>query len=98
MAAAHPHWTVDQVGRKTWPINGYYFEGESRTDWFVKGVPRSHRTLATTINALIDMGFRLRHIEEFSPARDQVDQSPEFAQEWERPMLLLVSARKPETA
>ena len=31
MAAAHPHWTRDEDGRKTWPVNGYSVEGARRT-------------------------------------------------------------------
>jgi SAM-dependent methyltransferase len=94
MAAAQPHWIVDAEGRKTWPVNGYAAEGERRTDWFAKGVLKYHRKLATTLNTLIGAGFELRGIEEFAPTREQIESSPELAEELERPMLLLVSARK----
>lgn len=94
MAAAHPHWIEDEDGRKTWPINGYSTEGERRTNWFAEGVLKQHRTLATTINALIDAGFTLRRIEEFAPTRDQIAATPELAEEMERPMMLMVSAHK----
>ena len=50
MAAAHPRWTADEDGRKTWPVNGYSVEGERRTDWFARGVLKHHRTLGTTLN------------------------------------------------
>lgn len=92
MAAAHPHWTLDEDGRKTWPVNGYSIEGERRTDWFAKGVLKHHRTLATTLNALIGAGFTLRRIEEFAPTPDQIAAMPELAEEMERPMMLMVSA------
>jgi SAM-dependent methyltransferase len=97
MAAAHPHWIADEDGRKTWPVNGYSREGERRTDWFASGVLKHHRTLGTTLNTLIDAGLALRRIEEFAPARAQIEQSPELAEELERPMMLLVAVRKPET-
>jgi SAM-dependent methyltransferase len=97
MAAAHPHWITDEDGRKTWPVNGYSLEGERRTDWFAKGVLKYHRTLGTTLNTLIDAGFELRRVEEFAPTREQIEQLPELAEELERPMMLLVSARKTET-
>lgn len=96
MAAAHAHWIMDEDGRETWPVNGYSIEGERRTDWFVKGVLKYHRTLGTTLNTLIDAGFELRRVEEFAPTREQIEQSPELAEEIERPMMLLVSARKRE--
>ncbi|MBZ6076371.1 class I SAM-dependent methyltransferase [Microvirga puerhi] len=96
MAAAHPHWIADVDGRKTWPVNGYSIEGERRTDWFAKGVLKYHRTLGTTLNTLIDAGFGLRRIEEFAPTREQIEHSPELAEELERPMMLLVSVQKTE--
>ncbi|RLP28477.1 class I SAM-dependent methyltransferase [Mesorhizobium sp. YM1C-6-2] len=95
MAASHPHWIADDEGRKSWPVNGYSIEGERRTDWFAKGVLKYHRTLGTTLNAMIDEGFEIRRVEEFAPTREQVAEMPELAEELERPMLLLVSASKP---
>jgi hypothetical protein len=56
MAAAHPRWIGDEEGRRTWPVNSYSVEGERRTDWFVKGVLKYHRTLGTTLNTLIGAG------------------------------------------
>ncbi|WP_459615842.1 class I SAM-dependent methyltransferase [Bordetella sp. 2513F-2] len=94
MAAAHPHWIADEDGRKTWPVNGYSIEGERRTDWFARGVLKYHRTLGTTLNTLIEAGFVLNRVEEFAPTRDQIERSPELAEELERPMLLLVSAKR----
>lgn len=94
MAAAHPHWTLDEDGRKTWPVNGYSVEGERRTDWFAKGVLKQHRTLASTLNTLIGVGFELRRLEEFAPTQEQIAEIPELAEELERPMMMLVSAHK----
>jgi SAM-dependent methyltransferase len=97
MAAAHPRWIADENGRKAWPVSGYAIEGERRTDWFAKGVLKYHRTLGTTLNTLIDAGFELRRVEEFAPTREQIERLPELAEERERPMMLLLSARKAET-
>ncbi|WP_065330714.1 class I SAM-dependent methyltransferase [Tritonibacter mobilis] len=94
MAAAHPHWIEDEDGRKTWPVNGYSNEGERRTDWFAKGVLKHHRTLATTINTLINAGFTLRRVDEFAPAPEQIAAMPDLVEELERPMMLMVSAYK----
>ncbi|GAA4480507.1 class I SAM-dependent methyltransferase [Gluconacetobacter asukensis] len=94
MAAAHPHWVLDEDGRKTWPVNGYATEGERRTDWFAKGVLKYHRRLATTLNTLTDTGFTLRRIDEFAPTQEQIAQMPTLAEEIERPMMLLVSATR----
>lgn len=94
MAAAHQHWIADEDDRKTWPVNGYSIEGERRTDWFAKGVLKYHRTLATTLNTLIGAGFQIVRVEEFAPSPEQIAQTPELAEEMERPMMLLVSAHR----
>lgn len=94
MAAARPLWGQDEDGRKSWPVNRYFIEGERRTDWYVKGVLKYHRTIGTTLNALIGAGFALRHVEEFCPTREQIKAMPELADELERPMMLLVSAQR----
>ena len=94
MAATHPHWIADEDGRKTWPVNRYSIEGERRTEWFVKGVLKYHRTLGTMLNTLIDADFQIRRVVEFAPTTEQIAQMPELAEELERPMMLLVSAQK----
>jgi SAM-dependent methyltransferase len=94
MAAAHPSWWVDEDGRKTWPVNRYSIQGERTTDWFVRGVLKYHRTICTTLNALIGAGFTIRHIAEFAPTAEQIAEKPELAEEVERPMMLLVSAQR----
>ncbi|WP_054901521.1 bifunctional 2-polyprenyl-6-hydroxyphenol methylase/3-demethylubiquinol 3-O-methyltransferase UbiG [Pseudomonas sp. NBRC 111131] len=94
MAAAHPHWFKDADGRLTWPVNGYALEGQRRTDWFAKGVLKYHRTLATTLNTLIEAGLRINRVEEFAPSPEQVAALPNLSEELERPMMLLVSAQR----
>ncbi|ASD65159.1 class I SAM-dependent methyltransferase [Bdellovibrio bacteriovorus] len=94
MAAAHPHWIMDEEGRKTWPVNGYSVEGERKTDWFIDGVIKYHRTMATTINTLISCGFEILQVKEFAPSAEQIAKTPALLEELERPMMLLVSAAK----
>lgn len=94
MAAGHPHWIVDEDGRKTWPVNRYAVEGERRTDWFAKGVLKYHRKLATTLNTLIRAGFIIEAVDEFAPSAEQIAETPALEPELERPMMLLVSSRR----
>lgn len=94
MAAAHPRWSADEDGRRTWPVNRYAIEGERRTHWFVDGVIKYHRTIATTVNTLIGAGLRLRRLEEFAPTAGQIADNPALAEEAERPMFLLISAER----
>ncbi|QKC88225.1 class I SAM-dependent methyltransferase [Mesorhizobium sp. NZP2234] len=94
MAPTKPGWVVDAEGRRTWPVDRYLVEGPRKTDWLAKGVVKHHRTIGTTLNALIKSGFTIGHVEEFRPTDAQVAARPELAEELERPMFLLVSARR----
>jgi len=94
MAASHPAWFADENGHKSWPVNGYSVEGERLTDWFAKGVLKYHRTMGTTLNTLIGAGFEIMQVEEFAPSSEQISETPSLADEMERPMMLLVSARR----
>ena len=94
MAPAHPDWLTDAEGRKTWPVNSYQSEGPRTTDWLAKGVIKQHRTIGTLLNLLIRTGFTISHVEEWGPTDEQIKARPELAEERERPMMLLVAARR----
>ncbi|SFT49444.1 class I SAM-dependent methyltransferase [Mesorhizobium sp. YR577] len=94
MAPAHPGWSLDDDGNRTWPVNRYAVEGPRETDWFAKGVIKQHRTIGTTLNTLIGAGFAIRHVEEWSPASGQLAANPDLTDEMERPMMLLVAAQR----
>lgn len=94
MAPAKPGWQIDQNGRKTWPVNQYAVEGPRMTDWLAKGVVKHHRTIGTTLNALIRSGFTIAHVQEFCPTKQQIAAKPELADEQERPTFLLVAAHR----
>ena len=93
-APSDPGWSVDARGRKTWLVDRYSVEGPRTTDWLAAGVVKHHRTVGTTLNLLIRSGFTIGHVEEFSPTAEQVAAKPELAEELERPMFLLVAARR----
>lgn len=93
MAGSKPDWIEDGKVR-IWPVNQYSIEGERRTNWFVAGVLKYHRTIGTTLNTLIRTGFQIDRIEEFAPTKAQIDAHPGLAEELERPMMLLVAAHK----
>lgn len=94
MAATRPDWIADGEGCRVWPVGRYQAEGPRVTDWLTKRVLKHHRTIATTLNALIRVGFAISRVEEFGPTDEQVAAKPELAEERERPMFLLVSARR----
>jgi SAM-dependent methyltransferase len=96
MAPTRPEWSMDTQGRKTWPVDRYSVEGPRTTDWMAPGVVKYHRTIGTTLNLLIGCGFTITHVEEWSPTETQIASRPEWAEERERPMFLLVAAVRSE--
>lgn len=87
-------WSLGSDGRKAWPVNSYQKEGPRRTNWLAEGVVKQHRTLGTTLNLLIRLGFTIAHVEEWAPTDEQIAAHPEWAEERERPMFLLIAAER----
>jgi hypothetical protein len=56
-------------------------------------VIKQHRTLGTILNLLIRLGFTIAHVEEWAPSDAQIAARPEWAQERERPMFLLIAVQ-----
>jgi SAM-dependent methyltransferase len=94
MAPTRPGWSVDADGRRMWPLESYQVEGPRTTDWLAKGVVKQHRTIGTTINLLIRLGFVISHVEEWGPTDEQIAAQPELAEERERPMFLFIAAHR----
>ena len=89
-------WVVDQAGRRTgWSIDRYAEEGAREETWFVAGVRKVHRTLATLINGLVDAGLVVERLIEPVPSEQWLREHPDWADERRRPMFLLVRAGKP---
>ena len=93
-APTSPRWAIDADSRRIWPLDRYLIEGPRTTDWLAKGVVKQHRTIGSTLNQLIQAGFTLSHIQEFCPSPEQIARHPELEAERDRPMFLLVSARR----
>jgi SAM-dependent methyltransferase len=91
-APSRPGWSADAGGNRTWPIDRYLIEGVRTTNWFFPGVVKYHRTIGTTLTALLRAGFRLTHVEEFCPTAEQIAARPELEQERDRPMFLMVAS------
>jgi SAM-dependent methyltransferase len=93
MASYRPGWRMED-GQKTWPVDHYSVEGPRTTDWLAKGVVKYHRTIGTTLNALISVGFAIRHVEEWRPTAEQIAASPDLAEELDRPTFMIVHAQR----
>jgi SAM-dependent methyltransferase len=94
MAPRNPDWLIDANGRKSWPVDSYQHEGPRVTNWLADGVVKQHRTMGTLLNQLIAAGFAIAHVQEWGPTDAELAERPELAEERERPMMLLVSARR----
>ncbi|WP_425069736.1 class I SAM-dependent methyltransferase [Reyranella sp.] len=93
-APAKPSWTHDPDGRLAWPVNRYSEEGARSTDWLAKGVIKQHRTIARYVNLLIETGFALARLEEWSASTDDVAAHPDWTGADERPSFLLMAAHR----
>ena len=89
-------WVLDEAGRRTrWGLDRYADEGAREENWFVPGVRKVHRTLATLINGLLDAGLVIERVVEPMPSEQWLHDHPQARDERRRPVFLLVRARKP---
>jgi SAM-dependent methyltransferase len=89
-------WVLDDAGRRTrWGLDHYADEGAREETWFVPGVRKVHRTLATLLNGLLDAGLMVERVTEPIPSEQWLHDHPLARDERRRPMFLLVRARKP---
>ncbi len=89
-------WALDDAGQRTrWCLDRYADEGARDETWFVPGVRKIHRTLATLINGLVDAGLLLERVVEPVPSEQWLHGHPDGRDERRRPIFLLVRARKP---
>lgn len=87
-------WLTDDEGQRSWAVNNYQNEGKRVSNWLADGVVKYHRTLGTTLNALINAGFTLCQVNEWGPTDKQIDANPALAEEAQRPMMVLISAKR----
>jgi SAM-dependent methyltransferase len=86
---------TSEAGDRVWPLDNYLVEGQRVRTWFVDGVVKEHRTVATYVNTVLEAGLVLDRIEEFGPPAEDVDARPELADDRHRPWFLLLGASKP---
>jgi ubiquinone/menaquinone biosynthesis C-methylase UbiE len=93
-APSDPKFMANAAGRNTWMLDGYLDEGPRSTDWLAKGVIKQHRTVATYINTLVELGFAIAHIEEWGPTAEHIAAHPDWADEHQRPPFFLIAATR----
>lgn len=91
-------WLKDDDGKVlAWKVANYSDEGERISRWFVDGVVKYHRTMATIINTLADSGFRINRMLEPHASEQAEQERPELIDERLRPLILFVAAQKGES-
>jgi SAM-dependent methyltransferase len=92
-APSEPRW-IDDHGGRVWPLDRYADEGERVRDWLAPGVRKYHRMLGTNLTTLLEAGFLLDRVVDWSPTSAQIEADPDLAEEADRPMFLLVAAHR----
>jgi SAM-dependent methyltransferase len=87
-------WIGENGRHAAWPVSDYFDEGPRVTRWFVDGVVRYHRSLATTLNAVRTAGLTIDRVVEPRPSPAAVEGHAEAADELVRPALLGIRAIK----
>lgn len=95
-APSSQKFVTDKEGKKIYPLNNYQIKGKRISNWLTNGVIKQHRKMDTIINTLVDTGFKILHIEEWKPSREQLKHNPEWSEEIDRPLFLLISVQKEE--
>ncbi len=85
-------------GDRIWPLRNYLVEGPRHTSWFIDGVRKEHRTIATYLNTLIGAGFVIDHVVEWGPTAADVEANQALAEDRHRPWFLLLKATLPADA
>lgn len=78
-----------------WPVDDYFLEGKRETMFLGQPVIKYHKTLTTYAAGLLCAGFILTGLAEPQPSPELIKEFPGMAQESRRPMMLILSARKP---
>lgn len=88
-----PGWLKDENDERIgWEVTDYSSEGERVARWIVEGVVKYHRTMETTLNMLVESGFRIDRISEAHATPEGEALDPGLLEERMRPPFLFVRA------
>lgn len=93
---ARQGWVADHVGRRLfWALDDYADEGQRQQRWFVDGVVKFHRTVASLVNGLTAAGLVIQQLAEPVPIPEAIRERPDLVDDRRRPAVLVAKARKP---
>lgn len=88
-------WYYDASGKSLhFPVDRYFEEGLRNTRFLNEEIIKYHRTLTTYIQTLIGCGFEITGVKEPKPPEHLLKIYPSMAEEFRRPMMLIISAKK----
>lgn len=88
-------WVADHVGRRLfWALDDYADEGIRHQRWFVDGVVKYHRTVASLVNGVVAAGLTVERLEEPVPLPEAIRSRVELVDDRRRPPVLVMKARK----
>lgn len=76
-----------------WPVDRYSEEGPRHTHWFVDGVVRYHRTVASYVSGLLAAGFTLTAMSEPTPSEEALSRRAELKDHQRRPPFLVLAGQ-----
>ncbi len=83
---------TDENSKEFHPLYNYRDEKSFTQTWFVEGVIKYHRTLATYLNTLIENGFIIDKMLEPMPNDKLLEERPDFEKHKIRPPLLMIKS------
>lgn len=88
-------WCENGQGQKRhWILDNYQEEGMRKQHWFVDGVIKYHRTIATIFNTLLAAGFTIVKVLEPAALKEEEACNAELKNERRRPPFLMLKAQK----
>jgi SAM-dependent methyltransferase len=89
----------EQSGRNIWPLDSYAEEGLRVRNWLAEGVHKQHRKIDTYVTLLLETGFVVKALKEWTPTPEYyADRPPEKWNERHRPLFLILAVEKPTNA
>lgn len=96
-AYGNEDWYYDVEGNRLhWPVDNYFTEGKRISVFLGENVVKYHRTLSSYMGALFNSGFAVKGLVEPQPESGMLSSIPGMVDELRRPMMLVVSAVKPD--
>lgn len=90
-------WICYEAGRKLhWPVDDYQDEGIRQFNWFVEGVVKYHRTLATLLTSLMQSGLTVTDVCEPAADRATIARLPYYEATRRFPPFLVIRSDKKE--